>query len=318
MHQHHIKFNFAQAPSIAFLFCLLLGLGLSACERDAVTVDVVGLQPAQNAIIAPGSIHFSWVTNGAGDCRFRLGTADMQTILLDTLVASSQLTITPELVRGAAYRWEVTQGFAKLARDFTAADVSSLLVRSPADGAVLPLTGNTFSWESPSQGPFQFRLGDSGMVHVYVEETVGGHAYTPAIALQPGASYQWEVSQPGQLISATFKAKTIQQLAAGQHNGVWKRTQYSDPNSNVTNGAGVLSITPTGIGYTVEVVGLTSPVYVQPYRVLAGVEYCEDTGNGYPHQYTDLEIDYVNGKFTLLSHYGVGNGSYTRVEFSMP
>lgn len=318
MHKHQLKFSFAQAHKITLLFCLLLVFGLSACERDVVTVEVLGLQPAQNAEIAPGSIHFSWVSNGAGDFRFRLGTSDMRTILLDTLVASNQLTIRPELERGAAYRWEVIQGPAKLVRYFTAADDRTLFVASPAQGAVLPLNGNTFTWDSPSLGPFLFRLGDSGMVNVYVEETVNGHSYTPALILEPGATYQWEVSQPGQLISARFTAKTIQQLVAGQYSGTWIRTVYHDPTSNYTNGVGVLSITPTGIGYTVEIPGLVAPIYVQPYRSFAGVQYSEDPGNGWPHQYTELSVDYTNNIFTLVSHQGVGNGSYTQIDFTTP
>jgi hypothetical protein len=316
MYFRRLPFRFAQAQMTKSLCGLLCSLSLWACEQDTVSVELVGVQPAQNAEVPQGQVTFSWISNGFGDYHFRLGTEDMQVILLDTVVASSQLTLAPALVRATGYHWEVTQGPAKLVRDFVTTDENTLFLVSPLNGAVLPLTGNTFTWESWSQGPFQFRLGDSGMVHVYVDETVTGHAYTPSISLQPGGSYQWEVSQPGQLITSRLRAMSIQQLAIGQHGGNWIRTQYSDPNSNVTNGTGILSVTPTGIGYTVEVVGQTSPIYVEPYRVFGGVQFCEDLANGYPHQYTDFEYDYVHNTFSLLSHYGVGNGSYTRVEFT--
>lgn len=65
MYEHPLKSNFAQAPRITLWFCLLLGLGLSACERDVVT----------------GNIQFSWVSNGTGD--FRQGVGNGSSIQIE-------------------------------------------------------------------------------------------------------------------------------------------------------------------------------------------------------------------------------------------
>jgi hypothetical protein len=73
MHEHPLKSSLAQARKITLWFCLLLGLGLSACDRDVVTIEGLGRQPAQNAEIAPGNIQFSWVSNGTGDSHQGVG-----------------------------------------------------------------------------------------------------------------------------------------------------------------------------------------------------------------------------------------------------
>jgi hypothetical protein len=315
MTKHRLKRNFAHAPGIKILLCLLLSLSLWACERDTIATEIVGLSPAQGAEVTPGAIHFKWVSNGYGDYHFRLGTADMQVILLDTVLSASELRVMPGLVRGAAYHWEVTQAGAELARDFVTADIATLLLLSPAEGAALPLTGNTFTWEHFSQGPFQFRLGDSGMAHLLVEETVTGHSYTPNFTLQPGGSYQWEVATPGEVASARFKGMSLQQLAAGQHGGQWTRKVYSDPNTTITTGAGVLRVVPDGAGYTVEVIGQTDPVYVQPTSVYQGVQYCSVPNDDYPHNFTDFEFDFVHYTYHLITRRGVGNASFNELVF---
>lgn len=309
------KRHFGHAPGSSCLFGLLLILSLWACERDTINTEIVGISPAQGAEVTPGTLQFKWVSNGQGDFRFRLGTVGMQEILLDTLLSASSLTVTPSLVRGAAYHWEVTQAGAELAADFVAADVNTLFLTSPADGATLPLNGNTFTWDHYTQGPFLFRLGDSGMVHVFVEETVSGHSYTPSFALLPGGSYQWEVVAAGEVATASFKGMSMQQLAAGQHNGQWTRKIYSDPNTTITTGTGVLSVVPNGTGYTVEVIGQTNPVYVEPVYVNQGVQHCRVPNDDYPHNFTDFDFDYVNNTYHLIARYGAGNASFNELVF---
>lgn len=75
MHEHQLNFSFAQAHKITLWFCLLLVFGLSACERDVVTIEVLGRLPAQNAEVAPGNIQFSWVSIGAGDFHHGVGNS---------------------------------------------------------------------------------------------------------------------------------------------------------------------------------------------------------------------------------------------------
>ena len=311
-----LKSTIAYGQVLVLLAALVLSLW--ACERDTVSTEIVGIQPAQGAEVTPGTLQFKWVSNGYGDFRFRLGTADMQVILLDTVLSASQLTITPSLVRGAGYRWEVQQGGAQLAREFATADIATLSMVQPVPADSMPLTGNTFAWNHYTQGPFRFRLGDPGMVNVLVDTTISGRSYTPSYRLDPGVRYQCEVSVNGEVASAQFTSISIQQLAVGDHPGTWHRRVYNDPNSTSTTGTGILRVLPTGAGYTVDVLTGSSwpnPVYVQATHVIQGVQYCTDTLGDTNHNFTKFQYDFVHNTCSLFSRYGPGNASFVEMEF---
>ena len=212
MNMKTMKNALYKVSRIQFILAAWLGLALAGCEPEPVNLDIVGIYPAQNAEVAPGSITFSWLSNGYGDYRFRLGNAEMSTILLDTILSVNTLTIAPELDRAATYRWEVTQGPARLERDFVAADVATLSLESPSEGAVLPLTGNTFTWKSNSQGPFRFRLGDSTLTQVLVDQNIYGSSVTPAVTLDPNTRYRWEVRVDNKTATATFTTANVSQI----------------------------------------------------------------------------------------------------------
>lgn len=212
MNMKTMKNVLSKAGRIQLLLAAWLGLALTGCEPEPVSIDIVGIYPAQNAEVAPGSITFSWLSNGYGDYRFRLGNAEMSTILLDTILSVNTLTIAPELDRAATYHWEVTQGPARLDRDFVAADVATLVLESPANGAILPLSGNTFTWRSNSQGPFRFRLLDSTATQVLVDQNIYGTSVTPAITLDPNTPYTWDVRVDNKTASAAFTTANVAQI----------------------------------------------------------------------------------------------------------
>lgn len=212
MNMKTMKNVLSKAGCIRFLLAACLGMTLTGCEPEPVTLDIVGIYPAQGAAVAPGSITFSWLSNGYGDYRFRLGNAEMSTILLDTVLSVNTLTIAPELDRAATYHWEVTQGLARLDRDFIAADLATLRLESPANGAVLPLTGNTFTWKSNSQGPFRFRLIDSTTTQILVDQNIYGASVTPAITLDPNTRYYWDVRVENLTATANFITANVAQI----------------------------------------------------------------------------------------------------------
>jgi hypothetical protein len=186
------------------LSAILLGLSvliMSGCEQKVALNEIIAIYPAANAEVAPGSIPFKWISNAFGPYHFRLGNAEMTTVLVDTVLNEDSLRIDLPLQRKATYRWEVTQGTAKLSQTFVAADVATLALLSPLAGDSLPLTGNTFFWASNSAGPFRFRLGDASMTNILVDQNVSALSYTPVITLAPNTAYRWEIRVEDQTAS---------------------------------------------------------------------------------------------------------------------
>lgn len=192
------------------VICLgLVLLTMPGCEQEIAPTEIVAIYPAANATVAPGGITFKWISNGIGAYRFRLGNAEMSTVLLDTVLTDDSLRVDLPLQRKTTYRWEVTQGAAQLSQTFVSADVATLTLLRPLAADSLALSGNTFAWASNAQGPFRFRLGDPDMTTVLVDQNVSALSYTPPISLSPNTAYRWEVRVEDQTASALVHTANV-------------------------------------------------------------------------------------------------------------
>lgn len=301
------------------VFLLFVLLGFTACEQETVGTEIVGIYPAANAEVAPGGITFKWISNGFGNYRFRLGNADMSTILVDTTLAENSLYVNLLLTRAATYHWEVQQGTALLARNFIAADQATLSLVSPTDGTVIQLSGTTFTWASNAQGPFRFRLGDSTLSTVVVDQNVYALSVTPSITLTPNTTYRWEVRVEDKAVSAlvrTASASLITLLTPAQGATVlpccgqqftWQSLLQAPFEFRLGSAAGLLDTTIQG----------TSWMYVNSFA--PGMPYYWEVQKGGEVERRDLSVTplevmfpaAINGTW-YINHYDPINGSSTQ------
>lgn len=106
-------------PITRFSFLFLLGsvLMLSACEREQI--NALGtIYPLEGDVVDPQNPVFRWESSGPGPVTFRLGTADMRDILVDTENSDGEYRLEGYLAPGCSYTMELEQGDQKVVRDF--------------------------------------------------------------------------------------------------------------------------------------------------------------------------------------------------------
>jgi hypothetical protein len=196
-----------------------------------------------------------------------------------------------------------------------AASNPQLVAISPAASAEIEPGNSIFKWASTGFGDYHVRILKASSGEVLADTVLAGTEFASGLTFQPGADYFWEIEQSGVKLVSAFRAKSTQQLIVGQHNGTWEKWVYSDPDLVVTNGVGDLSVTASGAGVVVELIGQTEPVYLEPGLPFGGIVYCRDTAGGYPHRFTDLAYDYAANTISFISRDGVGNASYKEWRF---
>jgi hypothetical protein len=95
---------------LAYLGAALLALILNACSRETPSDYLAAIYPGAGTTTAELNPEFRWTGLQDASYRFRLGTAGMETVLIDTPLTASRFSPGLLLQAESQYTWELSRG----------------------------------------------------------------------------------------------------------------------------------------------------------------------------------------------------------------